>query len=60
MGKLDDEAAEVISRHLDVCPDCVQRIAGLSSDSFLGRLRQAELADPKVGSGTIESRGDPH
>ena len=60
MGKLDNYAAEAISRHLDVCSDCVQRVAGLSSDSFLERLREAELADPKVGSGTMSGRGDPH
>jgi serine/threonine protein kinase len=52
LGKLDDEAAEGISRHLDVCPDCVRRIAGLPSDSFLGRLRQAELSDSFITSGT--------
>ncbi len=51
LGKLDDEAAEVISQHLDVCPDCVQRITGMSSDSFLGRLRRARLSDSGLASG---------
>jgi len=42
LGQLDDQVAEAVSRHLDGCPDCLRRVAGLSSDSFLGRLRQAE------------------
>jgi serine/threonine protein kinase len=42
LGKLNDQAAEAVSRHLDGCAECQRRVAGLSSDSFLGRLRQAE------------------
>src|SRR5271166_4282479 len=44
LGKLDDRAAEAISRHLDRCSECERRVAGLSSDSFLGRLRDAQFA----------------
>ena len=62
LGKIDGQAAEVISRHLDVCPDCVQRIAGMSSDSFSGdfarhvvrfchRRRDSRAGNPIDGRG---------
>ncbi len=42
LGKLDDPAAESVSRHMESCPACRRRVAELSSDSFLGRLRDAQ------------------
>ena len=42
LGKLDDASAETVNVHLEGCPDCRQRVAALSSDSFLGRLRDAK------------------
>ena len=45
LGKLDDHEAEAVSRHLDDCPDCQSQVAGLSSDSFPGRLRQGKSTD---------------
>ena len=42
LGKLDDAAAGSVHRHLEACPDCRRRVAELSSDSFLGRLRDAK------------------
>ena len=40
LGKLDDELAGTVDAHLEGCPDCRQRVAGLTSDSFLGRFRE--------------------
>jgi hypothetical protein len=37
LGRLDDASAESVNQHLEDCPDCRQRVAGLSADRFLGR-----------------------
>ncbi len=42
LGKLDDASAESVNKHLESCSDCRRRVAELSSDSFLGRLRDAQ------------------
>src|SRR5689334_9937820 len=39
LGKLDQTSAESVDRHLESCAVCRRRVAGLSSDSFLDRLR---------------------
>jgi anti-sigma factor RsiW len=41
LGKLEDAFVEPLSTHLESCPDCRRRVAEMSSDSFLGRLRNA-------------------
>ncbi len=41
MGKLDDRSAEAIDGHLEHCAACKKRVAELSADSFLDRVRQA-------------------
>ena len=41
LGKLDDALAAEVNDHLEGCDDCRRRVAGFTSDSFLGRLRQA-------------------
>src|SRR5437764_5168996 len=41
LGKLDDSVAERVAQQLVSCPECRQQVAGLSGDSFLDRLRQA-------------------
>ncbi|HVC98203.1 MAG TPA: family 16 glycoside hydrolase [Pirellulales bacterium] len=41
LGKLDATSAETVSQHLEACADCRQRVAGVSGDSFVGRLKQA-------------------
>ena len=45
LGKLGDPDATAIDRHLETCPDCRQRLAGQSGDSFVGRLRGAHGRD---------------
>src|SRR5690349_15968714 len=42
LGKLEDDTAESVNKHLESCPACRRRIAELTSDSFLGRLRLAQ------------------
>jgi serine/threonine protein kinase len=42
LGKLDDASSKIVNQHLESCPDCRLRVAELSSDSFLGRLRVAQ------------------
>jgi serine/threonine protein kinase len=44
LGKLDAANAETVTQHLETCTDCRQRVANLSGDSFVGRLRQADGA----------------
>jgi serine/threonine protein kinase/formylglycine-generating enzyme required for sulfatase activity/WD40 repeat protein len=46
LGKLDAANAETISKHIETCADCRRRVAGVSGDSFVGRLRQAGGAAP--------------
>ena len=42
LGKLDDILAEAINTHLEQCPDCRKRVAEMSADSFLGRIRDVQ------------------
>jgi len=42
LGKLDDASAESVHKHLEQCPACRNRVAVMSPDSFLGRLRNAQ------------------
>ncbi|MDG3005123.1 family 16 glycoside hydrolase [Paludisphaera mucosa] len=50
LGRLAEARAEAVGSHLEVCPPCRRRAAEVSSDSFLGRLRDAQggriLASP--------------
>jgi serine/threonine protein kinase len=41
LGKLDDRLAEAVNQHLEQCPECSKRVAEMSADSFLERLRDA-------------------
>ena len=42
LGKLDEPSADVVSKHLEQCPDCRKQVAEMSADSFLGRVRDAQ------------------
>jgi serine/threonine protein kinase len=55
LGKLDEPSADVVSRHLEQCPDCRKQVAEMSADSFLGRVRDAQVQAP-VMSATDQSR----
>ena len=65
LGKLGEDVAEAVSRHVDICVECQSRITGLSSDSFLGRFRQAQTPDTAAGGSTTPAEsplagGTPH
>jgi len=48
LGKLDDGSAEAVNKHLEACSDCRKRVAEMSADSFLGRVREAQAADKSI------------
>ena len=64
LGKLDDASQRAVDDHLEHCPACRNRVAELSADSFLGRIRDARVQgsapDPAVSSteglSTLEGR----
>jgi serine/threonine protein kinase len=51
LGKLDDVSSASVSQHLERCDSCRRRVAELSSDEFLGRLRKAQVMPDKAASG---------
>ncbi len=55
LGKLDDGTAEAVSKHLERCPDCRERVAELSCDSFVGRLRVAQVEMLPYSDGPVVS-----
>jgi len=40
LGKLDDNTASVVMKHLDSCPECSREVAASTNDDLLHRLRQ--------------------
>jgi len=53
LGKLDDLLAEAVVKHLKECDSCRRRVAEVTSDSFVGRLQDAQARPetiPPVGS----------
>jgi len=53
LGKLDDLLAEAVGKHLAECDSCRRQVAEVTSDSFVGRLRDAQARPesiPPVGS----------
>ncbi len=57
LGKLDDASSNAIESHLETCPDCRSRLSGPSSDTFLGRLREAQRASGRSGPGVTPLDG---
>ena len=49
LGRLDDGSADSVNRHLEECADCQRRVAEMSGDSFLGRLRDAHGSNSATG-----------
>ena len=53
LGKLDDLLAEAVVKQLKECDSCRRRVAEVTSDSFVGRLQDAQARPesiPPVGS----------
>ena len=57
LGKLDDGSADAVNKHLEQCPDCRKRVAEMSSDSFLGRVRDAQQPAGKAAAGRSQPGG---
>jgi serine/threonine protein kinase len=62
LGKLDETSADSVNQHLESCDDCRTRVAAMCSDSFLGKLRDAQgrpqSTPPVASSLTGMSMGD--
>jgi serine/threonine protein kinase len=54
LGKLDDLTSESVHKHLEACGNCQRKAAELSSDSFLGRLRDVH-AKPSSDAAIVSS-----
>jgi serine/threonine protein kinase len=50
LGKLDEQAFEAVSQHLESCPSCQRRVTQLPPDTFLDYLRSARTL---TGSATL-------
>jgi serine/threonine protein kinase len=64
LGKLDDAPSVSVSKHLEGCDSCQRRVAELSSDEFLGRLRNAQAKPDKSAtswspSAPLSTEGTP-
>jgi anti-sigma factor RsiW len=55
LGRLSDEEALTIGRHLDGCPACCRALRDLpAQDGFVGRVRAvADSADPGRWHGSV-------
>ena len=57
LGKLDDRLAEAVNKHLEQCEDCRKRVAEMSADSFLERVRDAQKTSGKSTFGKSQPGG---
>jgi serine/threonine protein kinase len=61
LGKLDDPAvAAAVDSHLEACEACQRRVAELSGDSFVGRLRDAGDGPRADSAPPSAAPGPPH
>jgi serine/threonine protein kinase len=67
LGKLAGAANETVEAHITTCADCRQRVANLSADGFVDRLKRAaqpeamsgfEASQPPVEKSTVFSGDD--
>jgi formylglycine-generating enzyme required for sulfatase activity/serine/threonine protein kinase len=60
VGELDGPLADSVHSHLEVCTGCRQRVAELSADTFLGRLRDAQVRSepPAPGGPSLAGMSD--
>jgi serine/threonine protein kinase/formylglycine-generating enzyme required for sulfatase activity len=56
LGKLDEESAQSIGKHLEACSDCRERIEEMPAPSLVGRLRTPQDID-RTSSGRTQSVG---
>jgi serine/threonine protein kinase len=56
LGKLDDDSSDSVSHHLEGCAACQSRVAEMSSDSFLVRLRGAQGRPEESATGWAHSQ----
>jgi uncharacterized protein (TIGR03067 family) len=57
LGKLDDHTANSVHAHLEACEYCRKRVSGMSSDSFLDRVRDARGTGESQTYGTQDYQG---
>jgi hypothetical protein len=57
LGKLDDRSAEAVNEHLTECSDCRKRVAEMSADSFLQKVRDAQKPSDKSASAQPQAGG---
>jgi serine/threonine protein kinase len=57
LGRLDGVPAASVHSHLEGCPECRRHVAELSSDSFLGRLRDAKAGSQSSGPAVSSTDG---
>ena len=57
LGKLDDASERAVNDHLEHCLDCRKRVAEVSADSFLSRIRNAEVQASSRGPDVSATEG---
>jgi serine/threonine protein kinase len=59
LRKLDDRAAEAVNEHLMECSACRKRVAEMSADSFLQKVRDAQKPSGNSRSSQPQAAGTP-